>query len=105
METEIKTYPIKQIKDFFNQNKDHIPRESFWINEHTQYHNLINSIRTYINIIESDQFDKVAKESAFDKLKSIKMFITLYKEKPEPYDKLNEQKKEAKAKNVHHNRI
>lgn len=105
MNQEKKTYPLKQIKDFFNQNREHIPRKDFWINEYTQYHDLVKSIRIYINIMESDTFDEKAKEAAFEHLKNIKLFITLYKANPYHYEQLNARKKDIGTKVTGSNRI
>lgn len=90
-----KKYPVDAIRGFFNKNYKSIPSQPFWINEHLRYNNMMNTIKTYISIIESDDMDELIKASAFDKLKQIKDFIVEYQIDQEKYNILNAKKENS----------
>jgi hypothetical protein len=89
-ESKPKAYPVNQIKAFFNKNHSSIPKQPFWIKEHLRYNDMFNTIKTYIEILQSPDMDAMIKESAFNKLKELKDFIVEYQASPSKYNELNE---------------
>jgi hypothetical protein len=71
-----KTFPISQIKEFFESVE--IPEEPFWINSYERYDNLKLLIERYIKEMQDEEISDASKSIIFERLKRYKAFLLEY---------------------------